>query len=65
MRVEFVPCPLCGGKLKVYMTDFVRCKKCKEIIGYYIANAGAVKLLPRIAELKKSGSRVRDLEQED
>ena len=43
-------CPLCGGRLTVCEQDLVQCLDCEEFIGYYIANAGAVKLHPEISD---------------
>ena len=41
----FNPCPNCGGELEVREGDFVHCKDCGEYIGWYIANAGAIRLM--------------------
>lgn len=37
-------CPICGGQLTVD-DDIAICKDCELHVGYYIANAGAVKLM--------------------
>ena len=50
-------CPLCGGQLIVVDDDLVICKDCKKHIGLYIANAGAIRLHPKIMDyLSKSSS---------
>ncbi len=41
----FNPCPNCGGELEVRYGDSVYCKDCGEYIGWYIANAGAIRLM--------------------
>ena len=43
-------CPLCGGELTVEHKDLVYCTECEKFIGYYVANAGAVRLHPDVSD---------------
>ena len=51
MHKDILPaCPLCGGELTVVHQDLVYCLDCEKSIGYYIANAGAIRLHPEVSD---------------
>ena len=43
----YCACPNCGGELEVRHKNLLYCKYCGEYIGWYIGNAGAIRLEER------------------